>query len=308
MRKKLLSYFLFALVPIFVYLLFLVLNPQRFGSPNSLFILVEISLLPSITACGFYFIITMGLFDFSIGANIILGGIVGGTLSASLGYVGLFGGGLIVGAIVGLLNGILYTRLKIPSIIVTVGLAMIYECFGMFVAGGGILTLSPNVRLFGAFPYNIIVGFAAIAVAFFIIDYTRIGIYIRAIGNNEYAVSNMGINVDFYKVIGFLLCNLFAGMAGVLTISYSSSIAPQLGMGSLARNFAPIMGCFVGLTLKKYVNPIIAIFIGEFTISLFITGLMTNNIDATLQKVVIGVFLLAISGFASRSSKESVVK
>lgn len=308
MNKTIASYSLFACVPVSVYLLFLFLNPSRFGSANSIFILIDISLLPTITACGLYFIITMGLFDFSIGANIILGGIVGGTLSVKFGYIGLFGGGLLVGAAVGLLNGLLYTKLKIPSIIVTVGLSMIYECIGMFVAGGGILTLQPSVRLFGTFPYSVIVGFAAMLVAILLIDYSRIGIYIRAIGTNENAVGNMGINVSMYKTIGFLICNLFAGLAGVLTISYSSSIAPQLGMGSMARNFAPIMGCFVGLTLKKYINPILAIFVGEFTISLFITGLMTNNIDATLQKVVIGVFLLAIAGIASRDGKETVVK
>ena len=110
-----------------------------------------------------------------------------------------------------------------------------------------------------------------------------------------------------------MLCGLFVGIASVLTISYSSSISPQLSMASMDRNFLPLMGCFVGVALKKYISPIIAIFLGEFTISMLISGLMTNGIDATLQNVVIGLTLLLIVGISASSirrqkNKEIVVK
>jgi ribose transport system permease protein len=308
MKKKLLNILMLIAIPIVIYIFFSIIQPKNFGSFNSVFILLQQCLLPSVAAFGFYFIITMGLFDFSIGANIVLGGIVGALLSQSLGYFGLFLGGIAVGAIVGLINGIVYTKLKIPSIIVTVGLMMIYECVGKFVSGGAIISLGNDLRIFGAAPYNIVVSLLTMFLAIFLINYSKVGIYIRAIGNNENIAKNMGIKVSKYKVIGFMICGLFAGITAILTISYSSSLAPQLNMSSMDRNFTPIMGCFVGLALKKHINPILAIFIGEFTISLLINGLLTNGVDSTLQKVVTGLFLLIVVGITSYRNKDKVVK
>ena len=62
----------------------------------------------------------------------------------------------------------------------------------------------------------------------------------------------------------------------------------------MARNFTPIMGCFIGLAFKKYVNPVISIIIGEFIIAMIISGIMTNGLDSTLQNTIIGVILLVI--------------
>jgi len=307
-KKKIASMILLLCVPAVVYFVFFMLQPARFGSVNSLFILFQQCLLPTVTACGYYFIITMGLFDFSIGSNIVLSSIVGGLLSIRFGYMGLFLGGIAVGALIGLINGLMFVKLRISSIIVTVGMMMLYECLGLFISGGGIFTLDKSVKLFGTAPYNVIVSILAMGLSYILIDHTRVGVYVKSIGSNESISRDMGIRVDKYKVVGFVICGLFAGIAGVLTISYSSSISPMLNMNSMERNFMPMMGCFVGMALKKYINPIIAIVIGEFTISLLINGLMTNGIDATLQKMVTGLFLLLIVGFTTRTSKARVVK
>ena len=307
-KKKIASMILLLCVPAVVYFVFFMLQPARFGSVNSLFILFQQCLLPTVTACGYYFIITMGLFDFSIGSNIVLSSIVGGLLSIRFGYMGLFLGGIAVGALIGLINGLMFVKLRISSIIVTVGMMMLYECLGLFISGGGIFTLDKSVKLFGTAPYNVIVSILAMGLSYILIDHTRVGVYVKSIGSNESISRDMGIRVDKYKVVGFVICGLFAGIAGVLTISYSSSISPMLNMNSMERNFMPMMRCFVGMALKKYINPIIAIVIGEFTISLLINGLMTNGIDATLQKMVTGLFLLLIVGFTTRTSKARVVK
>ena len=306
--KEFRNVLLLIFIPLAVYIVFSITQPENFGSLNSILILVQQCLLPSLAAFGFYFIITMGLFDFSIGANIVLSGIFGVLLSRTFGYAGLILGSLLCSAAIGLINGIIYTRLRIPSIIVTVGLLMIYECFGKFLSSESVLSLDKNLRMFGGAPYNIIISVIAMFIAVFLLKYSKIGTYIRAIGSDENIARNMGIKVDRYKVIGFLICGVFAGITAMLTVSYSSSIAPQLRMSSMDRNFTPIMGCFVGLALRKYINPIIAIFIGEFTIALLINGLMTNGIDSTLQKVITGTFLLIIVSFTSYKNKTQVVK
>lgn len=313
MNKRLKSTLLILCIPMVVYLIFRILQPGRFGSFDGMFILLQQAMIPSVTACGLYFIITMGLWDFSIGANIILSAIVAVRLYNLIGMPGLILGGIIVGALVGLINGVTYVKFKIPSIIVSIGMLMFYECLGMLASGGSIMNLASEGCILGRAPWNIVGCIIALILAHFLITYTRIGIYIRAVGSNETVVANMGVDVGKYKMLGFMLCGLFVGIASVLTISYSSSISPQLSMASMDRNFLPLMGCFVGVALKKYISPIIAIFLGEFTISMLISGLMTNGIDATLQNVVIGLTLLLIVGISASSirrqkNKEIVVK
>ncbi len=294
MKNKVKSLVLLLGLLVVTYLVFFILQPTRFGSPESLFILLQQCLLPSIAACGFYFVLTMGLFDFSIGANIILSALVACMLSVQFGFVGLVIGAVLVGTLVGVANGFLYLKFKIPSIIATVGLMIIYECVASYLAGGNSYVLAEQYRILGQAPWNIIIAVIAFAIAMFIIKFTRTGIYIKAIGKNEPMAQNMGVNVSKYKVIGFVLCGLFTGITALLTICYSSTVIPVQGMSSMARNFTPIMGCFIGLAFKKYVNPVISIIIGEFIIAMIISGIMTNGLDSTLQNTIIGVILLVI--------------
>lgn len=291
-----------------VYLVFKILTPSNFGSIANLSSYAQQSIIQAVAACGFFFIMVMGLFDFSLGANIILSAIVGSVMSAHLGYAGLILGAVICGSLVGLVNGIVYVKLKIPSIIVTVGLMMLYECIGSFIANGKLMGLPRNLQAFGCAPWNYVLAIFAFLLAAVIAHYTKFGTYSYAIGSNEFVSSNMGIQTDKYKVIGFLLCGFFAGLMAILTLSFGSSIAPEMNMASSARNFTPIMGCFFGLAFKKYGCPILAMVGGEFMIYMMLNGLLALGVPSTVQDVAIGATLLFIVAITTKRVKGSVVK
>ncbi len=294
MKRKVTGISVLLGILLLVYLVFYFLEPTRFGSPMSIFILFQQSLTYSIAAGGCYFVIAMGLFDFSLGANLILSALVGYKLSVVAGYPGLIFGCMITGMVIGMINGGFYLKFRVPSIIVTVGLMMIYECIGVFIAGDTTNKLGQNMKLFGQAPYNLIIALISFAVCIFILYSTKMGVYIRAIGKNELIAKNMGVSTEKYKFLGFVICGIFAGVTGMLTISYTSTIIPVQGMSSMARNFQPIMGCFVGLAFKKYVNPMVSIIAAEFMISMIVSGVMTNGLDSTLQDCIIGLILLVI--------------
>ena len=109
--------------------IFKALTPGNFGSPANMLSYFQASLIATVGAVGFYFVMVMGMFDFSIGANIMLSAIVGCVFASrfGMGYAGLIIGSVLTGTIVGLLNGVFYVKLRIPSMIVTTGLALIYE-------------------------------------------------------------------------------------------------------------------------------------------------------------------------------------
>ena len=72
--------------------IFMILTPNNFGNTNELYAYLQASIIYSVGACGLYYIVVMGLFDFSIGANIVLSAIVGVVLSKQYGYAGLLAG------------------------------------------------------------------------------------------------------------------------------------------------------------------------------------------------------------------------
>ena len=98
------------------WVIFKILTPHNFGSFSNMLNYFQASLIATVGAVGFYFVMVMGMFDFSIGANIMLSAIVGCVLATkfNLGYFGLIVGGILTGTIVGLLNGIFYVKLRIP--------------------------------------------------------------------------------------------------------------------------------------------------------------------------------------------------
>lgn len=290
--------------------IFKIITPDNFGSAKNMLSYFEASLLAAVGAVGFYFVMVMGMFDFSIGANIMLSAIVGCVFANrfGLGYVGLIAGSIITGALVGLINGAFYVKLRIPSMIVTTGLALIYESVANYIAGGVEQTLPSDLRVFGQMPGNLILAVIAFAVAFLLLNYTKIGTYTYAIGSNEFVAKNMGIKVNKYKVIAFIISGAFLGVMAVLTISYGSSMVAVTGMASMSRNFVPTMGCFFGLAFKKYGMPIPAIIIGEFVINIIFFGFIALGAPTAIQDVITGLALLIIVTLTTKVAKGEIVK
>ena len=250
----------------------------------------------------------MGLFDFAIGSNIVLSSIVGVLLSQRFGYVGFIVGCLGCGTIIGILIGFLYNQLNVPSMIVTVGLMLIFESIAVFVAGGSKQTLPPELRFFSGAPGNLILAVLAFLLMYFILNYTRIGTYCNAIGSNEFTAKNMGINVKKYKLIGFTLLHFFVGIMAILTVSYGTTMTALTGMSTMSRNFQPLMGTFFGIAFRKYGTPITAIIVGEFIIAIIFNGFVALGAPTTVQNIVTGAALLAIVALTARGKKGSVVK
>ena len=304
------GYILLVLLVILSWGVFKVITPENFGSAKNMLSYFEASLLAAVGAVGFYFVMVMGMFDFSIGANIMLSAIVGCVFANRLGigYVGLILGSIITGALVGLLNGFFYAKLRIPSMIVTTGLALIYESIANYIAGGVEQTLPSDLRAFGQMPGNLILAVTAFVIAYVLLNYTKIGTYTYAIGSNEFVAKNMGINVNFYKVLAFIISGAFLGIMAILTISYGSSMVAVTGMSSMSRNFVPTMGCFFGLAFKKYGMPLPAIIIGEFVINIIFFGFIALGAPTAIQDVITGLALLIIVTLTTKVGKGEIVK
>ena len=304
------GYLILIVLLILSWAIFKVITPGNFGSPSQILQYFQASLLAATGAVGFYFVMVMGMFDFSIGANIILSSIVGCVMATrfNLGYAGFVAGSIICGAIVGTLNGLFYVKLRIPSMIVTTGLALIYESVANYIAGGVVQTLPSDMRLFGSMQGSIILSVIAFIVAYIFLNYTKVGTYTYAIGSNEFVAKNMGINVNKYKVLAFIISGAFFGVEAILSISYGSSMVAVTGMASMSRNFTPTMGCFFGMAFRKYGIPIQAIIIGEFVINIIFYGFIALGAPTAIQDVITGLALLIVITLTTKVDKGEIVK
>ena len=300
--------FLLVVMVLFFYGFFKILTPDNFGSPANLYSYLQSSIIYSVGGCGLYFIVVMGLFDFAVGANIVLSSIVGVILSKQFGYIGFILGCLGCGTLIGFMIGTLYNKLNVPSMIITVGLMLIMESLSVFVAGGVKQTLDENMRFFSGAPGNLILAGLAFALMYFILNYTKIGTYCNAIGSNEFTAKNMGIDVKKYKLIGFMLLHFFVGIMAILSVSYGTTMTALTGMSTMSRNFQPLMGTFFGVAFRKYGKPITAIVVGEFIIAIIFNGFVALGAPTTIQNVVTGGALLVIVALTARGGKGSVVK
>ena len=306
--SKYYGFVLLAAMVVFFYAVFKLLTPENFGSPKNILSYLQSSIIYAVGGCGLYFIVVMGLFDFAVGANVVLSSIVGVICSTRFGYAGFIIGTLACATLIGVLIGFLYNTLRVPSMIVTVGLMLIFESIAVFVAGGSKQTLDPAYRFFSAPPGSLILAALAFALMYFILNYTKIGTYCNAIGSNEYTAKNMGIDVKKYKLIGFTLLHFFVGIMAILTVSYGTTMTALTGMSTMSRNFKPLMGTFFGVAFRKYGTPITAIVVGEFIISIIFNGFIALGAPTTIQNVVTGAALLIIVAMTAREGKGAVVK
>ena len=279
---------------------FKVLAPTTFGSPDKLATYMKSALIYAVGGCGLYFICVMGPFDMSVGANIVLSSIIACNASVKFGYAGL--------VIAPLINGIVYIKLHISSLIVTCALSLIYEALSVYATNGKNVILSTEYRAFGDYPVNLILALIAYCLCAFILKYTKIGTYTYAIGSNEVVAKNMGVNVSKYKIVAFTLAGFFFGLQAILTISFGTSMTSASNLSSMSRNFTPLMGTFFGLAFKKYGHPVVAIVIGEMIIQLMFNGFVALGAPTTIQNVVTGAALLLIVALTTKPVKGLVVK
>ena len=297
------------LLPVTVFVVFSFLQPDRFFNIQTIYIILQQSFIPSVVAWGLCFVMTLGMYDMSVGGILILVSILAGKLAGNFsgitGIIILFVSSVVFGTLVEMINATVYRLLRIPSLIVTIGLVMVYETVGNYLKG---VVLPFEISLFGRAPFNIILGLIAMYIAYFIYNKTRIGIHIQAVGGSEPVAKNSGIHVDRIKSEAFVICGFFVGIASCMSISYGGIIMPSTQLDSISRIFPPMMGYFIGLALQKYCNMIVGIFIGEFVVNMITTGMIAINIPTTYQQVVTGFFLILVSGIASRGQKDEVVK
>ncbi|MFV0411881.1 MAG: ABC transporter permease [Oscillospiraceae bacterium] len=287
-----------AILPVAIYLVFKLIRPESFGSLDALYIISQQAMVTSIISLGLCCNMTIGIWDFSPGSIVTLVGLMCGHVAIATGSFPLMVlTAVLLGVLIGLINATVYTVLRVPSVVVTVGLLLIYESFSATFRNGIGVSIPKQMAVLGTSPYIFIVTGIMLAIMYIIFNKTKLGFSVRALGNNEIIAKSAGINPRKIKFITFTIAGIFFGIAGLISLSYGTALSPAKNMGTMSVTFDALMAVFIAIYLSGICNRVIGVIIGNFCMKLVSAGLVAIGVDGTWQKVIIGIFLLFFIGF-----------
>ncbi|GII81689.1 ABC transporter permease [Sphaerisporangium rufum] len=288
-------------LPIFVVLAGLlvaiaVANPY-FLEPPSLLAFVKRAAPLVILAAGQYFVIVSGEFDLSVGSLVtaevvIAARLIDGSAAATWPVLALL---IVLGPLVGLVNGTVTTVLRVPSFITTLAMLLILSGAVFLWTGGAPRgALSPQFRELGRgglgpVPWSALILLAAAAAAIWVMR-SGYGHRLIAAGDNDRAAALSGVHVARVRTVAFMVSGLSAAIAAILLGGFAG-VSAQVGQGlEFQAITAVVLG---GVALGGGRGSVVAAMAGAFTLEALFTLLNLYGISGALEPAVQGVIIIA---------------
>ena len=256
--------------------------------------------LVSIIAVGMTFVIVSGEFDLSVGSGMALSGVMAALAMKGIGQSWIVGAmaGVLTGAAIGLVNGILTTKLRIPSFLITLGSLSIARGIAMIVTGTRPVIISDTAyyQLFGegsvlGVPVPIFWTLVVAIGGIVLLHLSTFGRRVFATGGNAMAARYSGISTARVKTISLMLAGTLAGLAGLVLSARSHAARPDVGVGlELDVITSVILG---GAALSGGRGTIIGALVGSLVIGILNNGLVLLGVDASVQLAVKGLIIWA---------------
>ncbi len=304
-RKKLLSKEWLIEQKSLIALLFLVvvvsfLNPNFFTVDNLLNILRQTS-VNAIIAVGMTLVILTAGIDLSVGSVLALCGAFAATLVAmEVPVLVAVPTALLAGAALGAISGIIIAKGKVQAFIATLVTMTLLRGVTMVYTDGrpistGFTDTADTFAWFGTgyalgIPVPVWLMVVVFAGAWYLLNHTRFGRYVYAVGGNESATRLSGINVDRVKIGVYAICGLLAALAGIIVTSRLSSAQPTAGMGyELDAIAAVVLG---GTSLMGGKGRIMGTLIGALIIGFLNNALNLLDVSSYYQMIAKAVVIL----------------
>jgi len=287
------------LISLLILIIFFAIQAPNFLSVRNITNLFrQISIL-SLLSTGLTCCMILNEFDLSVGEVAGLSGVLVTSLMLS-GYSFVFSIVivLILGFLIGLVNGLIVVKLKIFSFIVTLAMSSIALGFNYFISRGrpvyGQFPNSFNIIGIGyvaGIPFPTIISIGVLIIGIVFTMKTKYGRYMYAIGGNIIAAKHSGINTDWYRIIVMGISSLCAASGGIVLASRLGSGQPTAGSGYLMNCFA---ACFLGTAIfSKKIPTLLGTFIGVIIIGILSNGLTMISIPYYYENIIKGVVLIA---------------
>ena len=286
--------------------IFTAFNP-RFLTYSNFTIIAQQMVTILIAAIGMTFVIVIGSIDLSVGSIVALCAWVTATTVPNLGIFA-FVPAIILGFICGAINGVIFTKCKIPSFIVSMGAMVSYRGLVLMLTRGAPVEIRDmrfiNIltgRMFLNMPNSVFFALAILIIMFFVYKDFAFSREVRAIGGAERVARLTGIRVDKVKIIVFMLYGTLAGVAGMFQAARVHAATPTLGDGMELEVIAAVV--VGGTTLTGGAGSILGTLLGTFIIAVLSNGMNIIGLSSELQMIARGIVLI-VAVFATLDRKK----
>ncbi|MEM1484164.1 ABC transporter permease [Oscillospiraceae bacterium PP1C4] len=278
-----------------------IISPAFLTEINIINVLTQISVV-TIIACGITMLIIAGMTDLSAGSVVALSGCLCVGIHKALLAVGLpevlcgflaILAAMVIGVLLNMIDGIIITHYNAPPFIVT--LAMMTAARGMvyiYTNGQPIYDIGGIAKVgqgkIGFLPYSVLVMILVLIIAWVMLNQTRYGRYLYAIGGNQEAAVASGIKINNVIIKSFMVNGAFVGLAGVLFMTRLNSGQPAEGVGlefdaitaaiiggtSMAGGIGTVMGTLCGAVIIGVINNVLNLMFVQSYYQQIIKGLI----------------------------------
>ena len=276
--------------------LVLSLLSDRFLTVGNLTNVLRQSTINLIIAIGMTYVILTAGIDLSVGAVLALATVVtADLLQRGVPILPTVVLGLLLGGVLGMANGLLISRVKVPAFVATLGMMTVARGLALTYTQGRPITGLPDAFRYigtgylGPIPMPIIVAGITFLAGYILLTRTRMGMYIYAIGNNPIAAHYTGIATSNYTTFVYVLAGSLAALAGMILVARLDSAQPTAG---ISYEFDAIAAVVVGGTsFAGGEGSLMGTLLGVLVISVLNNGLNLLNVSSFYQPVVTGVVI-----------------
>lgn len=264
---------------------------------NIMNILLQISGI-GLMSVGMLFVILTGGIDLSVGSIAALGSVASALFLHKYSVFVAIPIGIGIGAVCGLISGMLIAFLRLPAFVITLAMMTAARGYALITSNGEPIMVSRGghaLTVFGTsftlgFPNPAIVMFAAFLIALVVLNFTRFGRLVKAIGSNQEAVRLSGISVPLHILAVYVLSGALAALAGVLIVARSGVGSPDVGVGNeLSAIAAVVIG---GASLMGGVGGAINTFLGVMILGIIGNIMNLAGVPGYNQEVYLGVIIV----------------
>jgi ribose/xylose/arabinose/galactoside ABC-type transport system permease subunit len=286
-------------------------------STGNVLTIISLASIPAIIALGVHQVVALGSLDLSVEGVIAICAVAVGLLtrnSINGMDIGLWIIPVVmaVGGLAGTVNGLLHTKLRIPSLMTTLGINWVFFGLAILISGGrSIRILDPrfqpivNGNVWG-FPILVLLALVLALFVSVLQNRTRLGRYLYAVGGDEFLAKQAGVKTEKVRVLIFAMAGVFYGIAALLLVSRLNSSAARLGNGLL---FPAMTAVAVGgVALTGGIGGAKNAILGALIVSALNNGLVMMRVSPYAQTAVNGFVLIVAVALTIDRQKLGFIK
>lgn len=302
--KPLIRTFIF---PVIMWIFFAIIIQMKGG--NNIFVsfasiqdIFQTTVLSVIIAIAVALPLSGGRWDFAPGAIMVVTAIISGNLAIKydMGIGMLLILSITIAVILALFEGLIYIIFKVPTMIVSLGIVMLYEAIsGLIFDGSGVrLFMNDELSIMARQPYCYIVMIFVLTTFWILMKYTKFGFDTRSLGVNANLAVNNGVNEKKNILLTYLIVGILLGIAALMNAS-KAVVAPQANLGSTTLMFTSMGAVLVGLYLSRFSNMSLGILSGTIAMTILSKGLTIYGLDSSLNNIILGIFIVVFMGITT---------